>query len=66
MLKGHKEPVTSVAYSPDGAKIGSGSVDKTIRLWDPATGALLRTLLGVCVVGGVFFGFYDVITPFEV
>ncbi|KAJ8691471.1 hypothetical protein PTI98_011040 [Pleurotus ostreatus] len=30
--------VTSVAFSPDGAKIVSGSCDKTIRIWDAATG----------------------------
>ncbi|KAE9403395.1 hypothetical protein BT96DRAFT_489732 [Gymnopus androsaceus JB14] len=27
--------VRSVAYSPDGSKIVSGSHDKTLRIWDP-------------------------------
>ncbi|KAJ8690991.1 hypothetical protein PTI98_010607 [Pleurotus ostreatus] len=30
--------VTSVAFSPSGTKIVSGSYDKTIRIWDAATG----------------------------
>jgi WD40 repeat protein len=33
-LKGHTRQVTSVAFSTDGSKIVSGSVDKTVRLWD--------------------------------
>ena len=31
-------PVTSVAYSPDGNQIVSGSWDKTIRVWTATTG----------------------------
>ena len=30
--------VHSVAFSPDGAKIVSGSIDKTLRLWNATTG----------------------------
>lgn len=38
-LNGHSEPVNSIAFSPDGARIVSGSSDKTIRFWDAKTGA---------------------------
>ena len=37
-LKGHTDSVLSVAYSPDGRHIISGSADRTIRIWDAKTG----------------------------
>jgi len=37
-LTGHSKWVNSVAYSPDGKHIVSGSGDTTVRIWDAATG----------------------------
>ena len=38
--------VWSVAFSPDGQKLASGSSDKKVLLWDPQTGERLKTLEG--------------------
>jgi hypothetical protein len=35
-LSGHKSYVWSLAFSPDGATLASGSGDNTVRLWDTA------------------------------
>ena len=43
---GHSGPLMSVAFSPDGNTIASGSVDNSIKLWNPQTGDLIRTLEG--------------------
>jgi WD40 repeat protein len=40
-LRGHDDIIESVAFSPDGSKIVSGSQDKTIRVWDAGTGVEL-------------------------
>ena len=45
-LTGHSKSVISVAYSPDGQTLASGSDDTTIKLWNVKTGNLLQTLTG--------------------
>jgi serine/threonine protein kinase/WD40 repeat protein len=45
-LGGHIQGVPSVAFSPDGATLASGSKDHLARLWDVRTGALRHTLSG--------------------
>ena len=39
----HSEPVTSVAWAPDGRHVVSGSRDQTARVWDALSGNLVYT-----------------------
>ena len=43
-LNGHTEHVWSLAFSPDGKRLASGSSDKTTRLWNVETGSETATL----------------------
>jgi WD40 repeat protein len=45
-LVGHSNAVTSVAFSPDGATLASGSEDKTIEIWKLEAGKRWYTLTG--------------------
>jgi WD40 repeat protein len=44
-LTGHSGPVYSVAYSPDGKHIVSGSYDNTVKVWDAQTRKEVNVLL---------------------
>jgi WD40 repeat protein/tRNA A-37 threonylcarbamoyl transferase component Bud32 len=43
-LRGHRGPVWSVAFAPDGRTLATGSDDTTVRFWDAATGREQRAL----------------------
>ena len=43
-LEGHKTGLWGAEFSPDGRLIATCSIDGTIKIWDAATGRLLRTI----------------------
>jgi WD40 repeat protein len=45
-IYGHTDKVWSVAFSPDGTRIVTGSHDKTAKVWDARTGTSLLELKG--------------------
>jgi len=44
-LQCHDDYIYSVAFSPNGSKIVSGSCDNTIQIWDASTGVEMLLLL---------------------
>jgi WD40 repeat protein len=50
-LKGHRNAVMSVAFSPDGTRLASASLLSVVKLWDVATGQELRTFEGPQTLG---------------
>jgi WD40 repeat protein len=45
-LKGHTHAVTTIAFSPDGRRLASGSLDGSLRLWDVESGQELDRASG--------------------
>ena len=45
-LSGHTDGVVSVAFSPEGSILASGSIDHTVQLWDTVTELPIATLIG--------------------
>jgi hypothetical protein len=46
VLEGHSRDVNAVVFSPDGQLIASASSDKTVRVWETATGQCRSVLEG--------------------
>ena len=45
-MSGHSGEVLSVSFNSDGTLLASGSEDKTIKLWNVATGQEIKTFYG--------------------
>lgn len=43
-LRGHTDWVTGIAFSPDGKRVYTASDDDTLRIWDAASGRMLKTI----------------------
>jgi WD40 repeat protein len=46
VFQGHSDSVESVAFSPDGSRVLSGSYDSTVKLWNVQSGTLEKTFQG--------------------
>ena len=44
ILQGHSDDVSSVAFSPDGKSLVSGSGDHTVKVWNLTDGTCTSTL----------------------
>jgi WD40 repeat protein len=53
LQEGHRGEVTGVAFHPDGRTLVSSGVDKTIKVWDSATGVLRGSFEAGAEVWGV-------------
>ncbi|MEH1850167.1 MAG: AAA family ATPase, partial [Nostoc sp.] len=55
-LGGHAKAVNGVSFSSDGKMLASASDDKTVKLWNTATGQEIHTLSGhIAKVSGISF-----------
>ena len=58
LLKGHNQPITALAFSPDSVSLAACS-DNHLNLWDVATGALNRSW------GGGIYARYGLAIQFD-
>lgn len=51
-LNGHTDIVTSVRFTADGRKVGSGSADATAKVWDVESGGIVSNIPNVSTAEG--------------
>jgi WD40 repeat protein len=42
--QGHSQQIVAAAFSPNGRIVATSGLDRTVRLWEPRTGNLIRTI----------------------
>ncbi|MBC8647570.1 MAG: hypothetical protein H7X85_10430, partial [Thermoanaerobaculia bacterium] len=52
---GHTAPLRKVAFSPDGRRLATSSVDRTVKIWSIPDGKLTRTLAHPAGVTAIAF-----------
>src|SRR5262245_54790223 len=56
VLKGHSDAVACVTFAPGEKTLASGSLDKTVKLWNVETGKEIRSLaVHTSIVGALTF-----------
>jgi WD40 repeat protein len=56
-LTDHSDAVYAISWHKDGQLLASGSADRTVKVWNPATGELVRTLANPALKGMAHPGF---------
>ncbi|MGZ5970262.1 MAG: WD40 repeat domain-containing protein, partial [Polyangiales bacterium] len=56
VLRGHDANVGAIAISPDGNRLASAAGDRTVRLWDLASGKVLQTIVLTADPTSIAFG----------
>jgi len=54
-LEGHSGAIDIIAFSPDGRKLATASVDKTVTLWDVNSGKTIRSFKHPSLVNSIAF-----------
>jgi WD40 repeat protein len=54
-LRGHAQLVNRISFSPDGQRVATASIDRTVKIWDALIGQEMLTLKDGENVNAVYF-----------